>query len=147
MKRLFIGLTLLLMTFFSTLDHVGGLYRVGSRFGVQRWMAEMVLATAMVALFARACQLHRRMLHPRRGLRMLVAGIALYGLALGLNTGLLATAFTKLSFDESDWAGVPHVLAQLPALPFCVAAWVLLIAGAFRALTNLVPPDEFAEDF
>lgn len=148
MKRLYLGLTLLLMAFLSTLDHVDAVHRVGARFGVQRWMTELVLAAIGTALFVRACQLQRRLLFPRRGLRLLLLGIALYVLGAGVASGMLAKAMAALALEPaSPWADLPHLATLLAPLPLFVAAQVLLVIGSFRALTHLVPPDEFAEDF
>ena len=148
MKRLFIGLTVLLMAFLSSLDSWGALLRFASRAGVQRWMIEMALALVTVAVFAHRSQLHRRMLFPRRGLRLLLAGIALHGLALAIMTGALARILGVLPLEpNTPWAALPDIISLLRPLPLFVAAQVLLLLGAFRALTNLVPPDEFAADF
>ena len=49
--------------------------------------------------------------------------------------------------SQGAWSGLPGVVALLRPLPLLAVAQVLLLVGAFRALTNLVPPDEFAEDF
>lgn len=148
MKRLFIGLTLLLMAFLSTLDELDALHRVLAHAGVQRWMTELALAAAAVAAFAQRSNLHRRMLFPRRGLRLLLAGIATYALALALLTGVLARAIGWIPLDaDTVWSALPELVSLLHPLPLFIAAEVLLLAGAFRALTNLVPPDEFAADF
>lgn len=148
MKRLFVGLTLLLMAFLSTLDHVAPLHRIGAHVGVQRWMTELVLAVLATALFARACQLHRRLLFPRRGLRLLLVGIVLYVLGVAVSSGMLAHALAAFPLDsDSPWSDLPRLAALLAPWPLLVAAEVLLVVGSFRALTNLVPPDEFAEDF
>ncbi|NML46195.1 hypothetical protein HHL11_20775 [Ramlibacter sp. G-1-2-2] len=148
MKRLYIGLTLLLMAFLTSLDQLDAVHRFVARAGVQRWMTELALSLAAVAFFARRSSLHRRMLFPRRGLRLLLAGIAAYALGLAVISGLLARAAGMLPIEaEGPWASVPGVLAFLRPLPLFIAAEALLVVGAFRALTNLVPPDEFAADF
>jgi hypothetical protein len=148
MKRLFIGLTLLLVAFLSTLDQLDPLHRVMARAGVQGWMTELALALAAVAVFAHRSSLHRRMLFPRRGLRLLLAGIGIYALALAVLTGLLARAVGWIPLEaDTAWSALPNMVALLRPLPLFVAAEVLLLLGAFRALTNLVPPDEFATDF
>lgn len=146
MKRLFIALTLLLMAFLSTLDGLDVLHRVLARAGVQRWMAELALAVAAVALFAHRSNLHRRMLFPRRGLRLLLAGIGIHALALAVLSGVLARAVGMVPLDPA-WSALPDIVSLLDPLPLFVGAQVLLLVGAFRALTNLVPPDEFAADF
>jgi hypothetical protein len=148
MKRLFIGLTVLLMAFLSSLDQLEALHRFAARAGVQRWTIELALALAAVAAFAQRSQLHRRMLFPRRGLRLLLAGIAVHALAVALMTGLLVRAIGVLPIEaDSVWSAWPELVSLLRPLPLLVAAQVLLLVGAFRALTNLVPPDEFAADF
>lgn len=148
MKRLVAALTLLLLPFLATVDQMDPLHRLLARVGVQRWMTELVLAAGVVALFARAVKLNRRMLFPRRGLRLLVAGIALYGVALALMVGLPGHGLTVMpATAPGSWASVPGIVALLRPLPLLAVAQVLLLVGAFRALTNLVPPDEFAEDF
>ena len=148
MKRLFIGLTLLLMAFLSTLDQLDAVHRIASRAGVDRWMTELALALAAVAAFAHRSQIHRRMLFPRRGLRLLLAGIAVYGLGLAVVTGVLLRVVAAMPLEPgTPWSGLPDFVSLLRPLPLFVAAEVLLLVGAFRALTNLVPPDEFAEDF
>lgn len=148
MKRLFVGLVLLLMAFLSTLDHLDRVHHVGARLGVQRWMTELVLAIAVVALFVRFTQLHRRLLFPRRGLRLLLAGIVFYALGIAVATGALVSAAGWLPPEDlGALAGVSQILPRLTPLPLFLAAQVLLVIGVFRALTNLVPPQEFAEDF
>lgn len=148
MKRLFIGLTLLLMAFLASLDQFDALHRLLARAGIQRWMTELVLAVAAVAVFARVIDLHRRMLFPRRGLRLLLAGIAVYALGVLVATGLLAQAAWLVPLEpHSALSSVTGAVPQLRPLPLFIVAQVLLLLGAFRALTNLVPPDEFAEDF
>jgi hypothetical protein len=148
MKRLFVSLVLLLMAFFSTLDHLDGLHRVGARVGIQRWMTELVLALAIVALFVRFSQLHRRLLFPRRGVRLLLVGLVFYAVGVAVATGTLVGAAGMLPTEDlGPLAGVTHYLPLLSPLPLFVAAQVLLVLGVFRSLTNLVPPQEFAEDF
>lgn len=148
MKRLYLGLTLLLMAFLSTFDALDGLHHLLARIGVQRWMTELVLAAGAVAAFVHVTSLHRRLLYPRRGLRLLLAGIVLYLGALALATGALAGAMASLPLDtDSTRAVLSHGMTLLSPLPLFLAAQVLLLLGVFRALTHLVPPDEFAEDF
>lgn len=148
MKRLYIGLTLLLMAFLASLDHLDRLHGLAARLGVQRWMTELLLAVVAVGLFAHRSNLHRRMLFPRRGLRLLVVGIALYAAGLAASTGYLAAAAWMVPQEPGTLlAGWPDRLVALPAMPLFIVAHVLLLVGVFRALTNLVPPDEFAQDF
>jgi hypothetical protein len=148
MKRLFVGLTLLLMAFLSTLDHFDRLHQLAARVGIQRWMTEAVLAVAIVALFVRASELNRRLLFPRRGLKLLLAGIVVYGLGVAVATGALVGATGALQpQDLGPLADLPRVATRLTPWPLFFVADVLLVIGVFRALTNLVPPDEFAEDF
>jgi hypothetical protein len=88
------------------------------------------------------------MLFPRRGLRLLLAGIALYGVGIALMLGLPDRAAAVVpAASQGAWSGLPGVVALLRPLPLLAVAQALLLVGAFRALTNLVPPDEFAEDF
>ena len=54
MKRLFLGLTLLLMAFLASFDALDGMHRLLARVGIQRWMTELVLAAAAVAAFVYA---------------------------------------------------------------------------------------------
>lgn len=145
MKRLFVGLTLLLMSFLAALDHLGALHALPSRIGIQRWMTELVLAAAAVTLFVRASQLHRRLLFPRRGLRLLAAGIAVYALAVAAASGVAAVAIGWVLAEQAG--ALPELVAGLNAQPVFLAAQLLLVVGAFRALSNLVPPAEFHEDF
>jgi hypothetical protein len=147
MKRLFVGLTVLLMAFLSS--HPGDApHPFASRAGVQRWVMEMALALVVVAAFAHRSQLRRRMLFPRRGLRLLLAGITLHALALAIMTGALVRILGVLPLEpDSVWAALLAIIPLLRPLPLLVLAQVLLLVGAFRALTNLVPPDEFATDF
>lgn len=148
MKRLVVALTLLLLPFLAMVDQMDPLHRLLARVGVQRWMTELVLAAGVVALFAHVIQLNRRMLFPRRGLRLLLAGIALYGVGLALMVGLPGQAMAVMpAAAQGSWSGVPGVVTLLRPLALLAVAQVLLLVGAFRALTNLVPPDEFAEDF
>lgn len=148
MKRLFIGLTLLLMAFLSTLEPLDAFHRFAARGGVERWMTELALALAAVSAFARWSDLHRRMLFPRRGLRLLLGGIAFHALGLAVATGFLARALAWVPIEaDSAWSGLVDFVPMLRPLPLFVAAEVLLLLGAFRALTNLVPPDEFAAEF
>lgn len=148
MKRLVVALTLLLLPFLAMVDQMEPLHRLLARVGVQRWMTELVLAAAAVALFAHAIKLQRRMLFPRRGLRLLLAGIALYGVGLAVMVGVPARAVAAVPMAaHGSWSSLPGLLSLLRPLPLLAIAQVLLLVGAFRALTNLVPPEEFAEDF
>lgn len=148
MKRLFLALTLLLMSFLSALDQLAPVHAVLARAGIPRWMTELLLAALAVALFVRATSLRRRMLYPRRGLRLLAAGISVYAVAVVASSGLVAHAATALPLEAVTALGsVPDTIAQVPAQPLFLAALVLLVLGAFRALCNLVPPAEFAEDY
>jgi hypothetical protein len=147
MKRLYVALTLLMMAFLSSLDQLDALHRLLARIGVQRWMTELVLAAAVAAAFAYASQLHRRMLFPRRGLRLLLVGIAVHVAGFALASGALANAVGWLPLDDSPLAALPRLVSLLSPLPLFIAAEAVLLVGVFRALTNLVPPDEFAEDF
>jgi hypothetical protein len=148
MKRLYVGLTLLLMAFLSTLDPLDRLHHLLARVGVRPWMTQLVLAALVVALFVRASQLHRRLAFPRRGLRVLLAGIVVYGIGVGVATGALVSGAALLPADgDAPWAGLPRYVGMLVPWPLFLVGEVLLVVGAFRALTNLVPPDEFAEDF
>ena len=148
MKRLFVGLTLLLMAFLSTLDALDGLHAMLARISVPRWGTELALAATAVGLFVRASDLNRRLLFPRRGLKMLAAGIGVYGLAVAASAGLVAQAMVSVPLEPDSLAGgVTGFLAGLHVQPLFVAAQVLLFVGVFRALANLVPPAEFAEDF
>lgn len=143
MKRLFLGLVLLTMAFLSTLEALDGVQRLLARAGGARWMVEAPLAAIVVALFVRLTHLHRRMLFPRRGLRLLLAGIAMYALAIAVAANLptRAAALLPEQADVLQWS------AMLRPLPLFVVAHLLLLVGAFRALTNLVPPEEFLADF
>lgn len=147
MKRLYIGLTLLLMAFFSALDHLDRAHHLLERAGVQRWMTELALAAGFVALFVHLSQLHRRLLFPRRGLRILLVGIVVYAFGAAMASGIVGRALDLVPLEAGAWASAPQWMAMLSPWPFLLAAEVLLLVGAFRALTNLVPPDEFAEDF
>ena len=64
---LFIGLTLLLLSFLSALDHLGLLRSLAAAAGGPRWLPDLVLAALAVFLFLQATRLKRRLLHPRRG--------------------------------------------------------------------------------
>ena len=147
MKRLYVALTLLLAAFFSTLDQLDRAHGLLARIGVQRWMTELALAAGLVALFVQMAQVHRRLLFPRRGLRILLVGIAAYAFGVAVATGLLARVMDLVPLDDAVWNSAPQLVAMLTPLPFLVVAEVLLVVGAFRALTNLVPPDEFAADY
>jgi hypothetical protein len=148
MKRLFLALTLLLMSFLSALDHLERVHGAAASVGVQRWMTELLLAALAVALFARTTSLGRRMLYPRRGARLLTAGIVVYALAVVVASGLLVRAAALLPLEAASALGdLPAFVAAVPPQPLWVAAFVLLVLGAFRALCNLVPPAEFAADY
>ncbi|MBC5781545.1 hypothetical protein H8N03_01230 [Ramlibacter sp. USB13] len=147
MKRLYVGLTLLLAAFFSTLDHVDRAHGLLARIGVQRWMTELAMAAGLVALFVHTTHLHRRLLFPRRGLRILLAGIVVYAVGAGVATGLLPRAMDLVPVGDPAWTDAAQKFATLSPLPFFLLAEVLLLVGAFRALTNLVPPEEFAADY
>ena len=148
MKRLFAGLVLLLMSFLSALAPLEALRGLAVRAGGFPWMPDLLLALALVAVFARFTQLHRRLLFPRRGDRLLAAGLALYATAVAVATGLAANATRLLPLEAgSPWTSAADVAGRLAPLPIFLAAQVLLALGAFRALSNLVPPAEFAEDF
>ena len=148
MMRLALGLTLLLMSFLAALDHVDGLHAAASRLGVQRWMTEVAIAALAVGLFFKAGNVHRRMLFPRRGMRLLAFSIGLYAAGLAIATGLVARAFQFATQQAgAPWAAMPQVAGQLHAQPLFIAAQVLLVIGAFRALCNLVSPAEFEADY
>jgi hypothetical protein len=148
MMRLSLGLTLLLMSFLAALDHVDGLHAAASRMGVQRWMTELAIAAIAVGLFFKAGKLHRRMLFPRRGMRLLAVGIGLYAAGLAVATGLVARASRFAPLEAGGpLAAVPQIAGQLYPQPLFVAAQVLLVLGAFRALCNLVSPSEFEADY
>jgi hypothetical protein len=148
MKRLFVGLVLLLASFASTLAPLEVLRGLAARIGPVRWLPDLLLALIVVALFARMSQLHRRMLFPRRGLRLLAVGIGLYVVAVAAASGGLGYALGVLPAEAAPALGrAPEFAARIAPLPFFVAAQVLLALGAFRALTNLVPPGEFEADF
>lgn len=148
MKRLFVGLTLLLMSFLSALDSLAWLRDLAARIGLYRWVIELVLALAVVTLFARKAELHRRLLFPRRGDQLLIAGIGVYALAVAAATGALVQAMGFVAkLADSGLGGVPTLVANVYPQPVFIAAQLLLMLGAFRALANLVPPGEFAEDY
>lgn len=145
---LFVGLTLLLLSFLSALDHLGLVRSLAAEAGGPRWLPELVLSAIAVALFLRATSLKKRLLYPRRGKRLLAAGIAVYALGVAAAMGLLIKAAGLLANEMGkEWAAVPGWVAQLYPQPVLVIAQLLLVFGAFRALANLVPPNEFAEDF
>jgi hypothetical protein len=148
MTRLSIGLTLLLMSFLAALDHVERVHTVLARIGVQRWMTELAIAAVAVGLFFRAGRLHRRMLFPRRGLRLLAAGIAVHAVAIAAGTGIIVRALQWVPAEAATpWGGLPQLADRVPAQPLFFVAQVLLVLGAFRALCNLVPPAEFEADY
>ena len=148
MKRLFAGLVLLMMAFLATLPPLEVLRALAVRSGAFAWVPELLLALVVVTAFARITQLHRRLLFPRRGGRLLAAGLALYAVAVAVATGAAAAALRLLPLEPgSPWAGAADLAARMVPLPLFLAAQVLLALGAFRALSNLVPPQEFAEDF
>lgn len=148
MTRLSVGLTLLLMSFLAALDNVDGMHATFSRLGVQRWMTELVIAAAAVAFLFKAGSLHRRMLFPRRGMRLLAAGIAVYVAGLALSAGVIARALQFVPLEKgSEWAFLPDLAGHLYPQPLILAGQVLLVLGAFRALCNLVSPSEFEADY
>lgn len=148
MKRLFVGLTLLLMSFLAALEQLDAVLRPLERLGVPRWSVELVLAAVAVACFTRLTSLRRRLLFPRRGLRLLLAGIAVYALALMAATGVVGQGVQLLATEAGLSLGpLAKVADGAYAVPLFLVAQALLVIGAFRALTNLVPPAEFAEDF
>jgi hypothetical protein len=145
---LFIGLTLLLLSFLSALEHLGWLRDLAAHAGAPRWIPDLVLAGIAAAVFIRVSSLKRRLLYPRRGKRLLAAGIAVYALGVAAAMGLLVKGAALLASElGSDWARVPALVALVYPQPILIAAQLLLVFGAFRALANLVPPNEFAEDF
>ena len=145
---LFVALTLLLLSFLSALDHLGWLRELAAHAGAQRWLPELLVAALAAGLFIRASSLKRRLLYPRRGKRLLAAGLAVYAIGLAAAMGLLAKGAGLLASElGNEWARVPGLVAQLYPQPVLVVAQLLLVFGVFRALSNLVPPNEFAEDF
>lgn len=148
MKRLYVGLTLLLMSFLSALGPIEHAHRVAIQVGFHRWLPELVLAAVAVFLFVRSAQVQRRLLFPRRGQRLLAVGIALYGAGVAVATDVLARGIALIGIGkDSPLAPLPEVTAGLYPQPLFLLAQLLLVFGAFRALTNLVPPSEFEEDF
>lgn len=148
MKRLYVALTLLLMSFLSVLAPFAHAQQLATRVGVYAWLPELLLAAAAVALFVKATHVHRRLLFPRRGLRLLAVGIALYALAVALASGVVARALGVLEIaKDGPFASVPALASTLYPQPVFIVAQLLLVIGAFRALTNLVPPAEFEADY
>lgn len=148
MKRLFVGLVLLLASFLAAVGPLDVVRERAAGLGVYRWVPEIVLALVFVALFARVTQLHRRLLFPRRGVRLLAAGIALYAAGAAVATGMLVGALRLIPPEAgAPWTDAPALAAQVLPWPMFLAAQLLLVLGAFRALTNLVPPSEFDADF
>lgn len=148
MTRLFISLTLLLMSFLAALEGLDGLRSMALRAGAYRWVIELVLAAVAVGAFVHASRLHRRQLYPRRGERLLTAGIALYAVGVAAATGLLVEAVEVMPVEQGGFASsLPQLMAQLHPQPVLLAAQLLLVVGAFRALSNLVPPAEFEADY
>lgn len=148
MKRLTVALTLLLMSFLSALPLLEPARRLAAGAGAYGWLPELLLAAIAVILFTRACHLRRRLLFPRRGLRLLAAGIALYLLAAALASGFLGRGAVLLELGaDSPFAAAPALAEAVVAQPVFVLAQLLLVFGAFRALTNLVPPEEYAADY
>ena len=146
MKRLFVGLTLLLMPFLAALAPLDGVHQLLGRIGVRPWMTQLLLAAVAVGLFLRCTQMRRRLLYPRRGLRLLALGILVHGIGLAASGGLFVAAAGRLETAQG-WAEAPALASQVYPLPVLVLAQLLLVVGAFRALCNLVSPSEFAEDF
>jgi hypothetical protein len=93
-------------------------------------------------------RLHRRQLYPRRGQRLLTAGIAIYAVGVAAATGLLVKAVQVMPIEQGSLgSGLPELMARLHPQPVLLAAQLLLAVGAFRALSNLVPPAEFEADY
>ena len=148
MKILFAGLTLLLASFLSTLEHLDALRDLVGRAGAYRWLPELLLAAAAVALFLGASKLHRRLLFPRRGMRLLAAGVAVYAVGAATASGAVVHAAGWLPIEQgSVWADVSGAASFVDAPAVFVIAQLLLIVGAIRAFSNLVPPSEFEADF
>jgi hypothetical protein len=148
MIRLFIGLTLVLMSFLAALETLDGLRAMVSSAGAYRWATELVLAAVVVGAFLHTSRLHRRQLHPRRGQRLLTAGIAIYAVGIAAATGLLVKALKVMPIEQGSLGfDLPALLARLHPQPMLLAAQLLLVVGAFRALSNLVPPAEFEADY
>ena len=148
MISLFTALTLLLLSFLSALEHFAWLRRMVAYAGVPSWAPELALAAIAVAVFMHTSSLKRRLLYPRRGTRLLAVGIFVYALGVAAAMGLLVQAAGLLASELGGaWSGGPELVARLYPQPVLVVAQVLLVFGAFRALSNLVPPREFAEDF
>jgi hypothetical protein len=148
MKRLFIALTLLLMSFLSALDQLQWVQHLAARAGAPRWLPELVLAAAAVAAFLHLSSLRRRLLFPRRGMRLLAAGIGVYAVGVAAATGLLVTVVGQIAIEQgSAWADLPRYVAAVYPQPVFLAAQLLLVLGVFRALSNLVSPAEFREDY
>lgn len=143
MKRLAVGLVLLLMSFLAALENIDGLHAPLSQLGVQRWMSELLLAAIVVGLLFRVAKLHRRMLYPRRGMRLLAGGIALYAVGAALATGAVVRAVQLVPLDPA----LPELAELLPAQPLLAGAQLLLVVGAFRALCNMVSPSEYDADY
>ena len=147
-QSLFIALTLLLLSFLSALEHLGWLRHLAADAGMPRWLPELLLAALAAAAFIHASRLKQRLLHPRRGNWLLAAGIAAYALGLAAAMGLLAQGGAWMANElGGEWSRAPGLIALLYPQPLLILAQALLAFGAFRALSNLVPPNEFAEDF
>lgn len=145
--RLYLALTLLLMSFLSAFDGLAAVRELARRAGGYGWIPELVLALAAVAVFVRASHLHRRLLYPRRGQRLLTAGIAVYAVGVAAATGLIVSAVRLLAEQASAGPQLSEMASLLVPQPVFLLAQLLLVMGAFRALSNLVPRDEFEADF
>ena len=145
--RLFVALTLLLMSFLSAFDGLAAVRELATRAGGYGWIPELVLALVAVGLFVRASHLHRRLLYPRRGQRLLTAGIAVYAVGVAAATGLFVSGVGLLAEQASAGPQLSEIASRLYPQPVFLLAQLLLVMGAFRALSNLVPRDEFEADF
>jgi len=141
MKRIFVGLTILLFMFLSEIQAQFPFGVLSSKTGIPD--SYIVLLTAIVgtALFFIYSSFRRRLIFPIPGIRLLTTGAILFLLTCGIATFVFMWVLGALGGNGAN----SNILAVIMsaafvgafATPLLYLAKILLILGAFRMLTNL----------
>jgi hypothetical protein len=141
-KRIFVGLTLLLLLFLPMTDNFLTLGALASKFGIPSIFAELFVAGATVAVFFKLSGIRERIIYPIPGIRLLTIGIVLYVVPLLIGS-VYFVVLTKIfgATEQTPWlALVPAIIVGKYTAPILLLAETILLLGAFRLLTNLSSP-------
>lgn len=138
MKRIFVGLTLLLSTVISNSI---SLVTPGLAFGFEPVVVELSMAAIAVAAFLKLGRIRGRIVYPIPGIRFITIGILLSAVPLVLGIGyVIVTVITSGAALHKIWLiFIPAVVFSQYIKPILLVAGVALVFGSFRLLTNLLP--------